>query len=887
MVENRRLEFKQGMSTPEKHPPRWATRLLSWYCKPELLEDLQGDLNEYFYRNLRKKGFARARLTYIIDVIKFFKPYIIRKPQFINILIHWIMIGSYIKTSGRSIVRHKLFSAINIVGLAVSMSVGLLLISLLADMFSYDKFHTHHGRIYRVLSQYQYSGQENLMATTSLNAATAISERSNGVEAVAILRRNFAGDVTFSEKTLPLSGFWANEEFFQVFTFPLLKGDPATALKEPFSVILTETSAKKLFDEGDALGKTVILNNDKAYTVTAIMKDVPKFSHMRFDMLGSLKTRDITEKNNDSEWEWTNIWHAWTYVLLHKDADINSFQDNLDRLSDKENPVSTGARIKFSLQPLDDIMMGENLGNQIGRTLGSTLIWVFSGLAFVVLLSACFNYTNLSIARSLRRAREVGIRKVVGAAKSHVASQFVTEAVIISLLSLVAAFGIFMMLRPHFIDLHADLRELLVLDLTPALVFTFILFAIILGLITGLFPALFFARINALQVLKDATSVRVFQRVTLRKVLIVFQYCLCIMLISGTVIIYKQYRHFVGFDLGFSTDNILNIRLQKNKSDLFIKKLNELPEVQGISQTGMIAGVETYWSVSVKNPKNPEDSATVLGNVVDEHYIPLLEHQLLAGRNFTPHAEDAIESEVIVNQQLLKRFQIADQNPSDAIGEVLTVEGKDLKIAGVIRDFQYGKVSNVMQQEVMLRYSAKDQNHLHVKVLPGDRHAVYEKIETIWKEIDNSHPFHALFYDDEIKETFSGMSASMKLTGFVSMLAICIASMGLLGMVVFTTETRIREISIRKVLGAGEGTLVFVLGKGFLVLLVIAITIALPITYLFFDQVMLPNLANHAPLSLGDGLFGTLTVVAIALVVIGTQTLKVARTNPADVLKTE
>jgi putative ABC transport system permease protein len=417
-------------------PPAWATRLLSWYCKPELLEDLQGDLNEYFERNIKTEGIKKAKLIYILDVLKFFRLYTVRKPEIINLLINFIMIGSYIKTSGRSIVRNKLFSAINIVGLAISMSVGLLLISVLLDSYSYDKFHEHHSRIYRVTSHYQYleNKHRNFMATTSLRAAKAIKETFTVPEEVAILQRGFSGDITFGEKTVPLNGLWANESMFSVFTFPLIQGNQATALKEPYSVVLTEKAARKIFGGEDAIGKSIILNKDKdkAYTITGIMKDVPTFSHMKFEMLASLSTRDVTEKDNKDELAWDNIWNTYAYLKMPEQHDLALFQTNLDNLSAKEDPSVKNTHIKLKLQPMGAIMMGDSLGNQIGPTMGSTLLWVLTGLAFVVILSACFNYTNLSVARSLRRSREIGIRKVIGALRGHVIGQFVVEAIIIS-----------------------------------------------------------------------------------------------------------------------------------------------------------------------------------------------------------------------------------------------------------------------------------------------------------------------------------------------------------------------------------------------------------------------------------------------------------------------
>jgi putative ABC transport system permease protein len=879
------------MNDPEQiSPPKWADRLLRWYCRPNLLEDLQGDLNEYFDRNVKTKGARRARMIYIIDVFKFFRLYTVRKPEFVNLLINWIMIRSYIKTSGRSMVRNKLFTAINIVGLAISMSVGLLLIGLISDVLSYDKFHKKHSTIYRVISKYQYleNKDDNFMATTSVKAAKAIEETFSQPEGVAILKRDFGGDIKVGEKVIPLSGLWANESMFDVFSFELLKGNAATALKNPFSVILTEESAKKLFGDEEAMDKTIVLNNDKAYTVTGILKDVPVFSHIKFDMLGSFSTREVIEKDSKDEMKWDNIWSTWVYIVLPDGSDLKEFKASLDQLSVREDPSVKNTHIELALQPMDDIMLGEDLNNQIGTTLGSTVLWSFSGLTFVVILSACFNYTNLSIARSLKRTREVGIRKVIGALKSNVVAQFVVEAVIISLCSLVLAFVLFLILKPYFLNVQKDIKEVLVLDLSPQIIVYFIVFAIVIGIGAGLFPALFFSRINAIQVLKDISSVRMFKKLTLRKVLIVFQYTISIIFITSTIVIYKQYKHFIAFDLGFNTENVLNIKLQGNKAEILKKELFELPEVKEISQSIIVTSVGNYWGTTMKYPANPDDSAGVYYNTVDEKYLELHDHKLLAGRNFNPKADSAMETEVIVNEQVLKRFNIADQNPAKALGEVVRVDGKDLHIIGVLKDFHYGKADNrIDHNEVVFRYSSTDTNWLNVKIQSADLLSTYTKIESIWKRHDGVHPLEAKFYSDQLEQSFAGMKAMAEVAGFLAFLIICIASMGLLGMVVFTTETRLKEISIRKVLGASEIRLLYLLGKSFLFLLGISILIALPITILFFEQVAFPEINNHAPLSLFDMLIGVLAVLLLALMMIGSQTLKVARANPAEVLKNE
>lgn len=868
-------------------PPLWARNFLAWYCKPGLLEDLEGDLHEYFERNVKSKGPFRAKIIYILDVFKFFRSYTVRKPSFLDTLIHYIMLISYIKTSGRNIYRNKFFSAINIIGLAVSMSVGLLMIAMLQDVLSYDKFHEKHDRIYRVISRYEYNKRQDndYHATTSMRAAKLIKETISAPEDVAILHRGFAGDLIVGEKKIPLNGMMADQSFLNVFSFKLVQGNAQTALKAPFSVVLTESSAAKLFEKGNALGQTVKFNNDD-YTVTGVLEDVPKFSHLNFEMLGSLSTREITRKDDENEMKWDNMWSTYTYVLMPEKVNLNDFRKSLNVLSENEDPTVKLTHIQLDIEPMDGIVSGENRSNQLGPVIGKTVIIIFSILTFIVILSACFNYTNLSIARSFKRSKEVGIRKTIGALRSHVAAQFIVESIIISLISLTLGFAIFLLIKPHFISMEYSLQTLLVLDLSPRLILLFILFAIVVGIFAGVAPALFFSKLNAIQVLKNLSSKNSIKGISVRKALIVFQYTISIIFITGTAIMYKQYKHFLAYDLGFSTANIININLHDNKPELLQKELEKLPEVQQISKSMAIMSVGNYYGVNAKYHKAPQDSMMIFYNGIDQNFIPLHEIALVAGRNFTAKPDSAIESEVIVNKHVLKRFGISPENPLDAIGDVIRINGKDLEIIGVVDDFEYGRANNRTNKEVVLRYT-NDASYLNVKIQSEDWIATKAKIESIWKKIDPVHAVDAKFYDDQIEESFQGLQASIKLGGFIAFLVIAISSIGLLGMVVYTTETRIKEVSIRKVLGASEAGILFLLGKGFIILLLIATMIGLPITFLLFDQMLLPDLANHAPLGIFEFSIGLVSIMAIALLMIGSQTIKVAKTNPAEVLKAE
>ncbi len=871
---------------PDEMPPQWATRFLRWYCRPRLAEDLEGDLYEYFRRNITEKGLRRARWIYAVDVIKFIRPYTIRPIQPLTFLSHFMMLSSYFKSSKRNLVRNKLFSFINIAGLAVGMSVGLLVIAILDDLLSYDQLHAKKDRIYRIVTHHQGHGNPEMqLASTSVKAGRQIRERIPGVEDVTILRSGFGGDADISGKKIPLNGLWADNSFFRVFSFSLIAGDPQTALKEPYSLVITEKTANKLFGDDNALGRTVRFDS-LSYTVTGIARDVPHQSHLRFDVLVSFASADATlGKKQPDLYNWDNIWQNYVYLALPPAGTPDAVQPAIDQLCAEENKALHDLKLTVSLQPLREIAFSKGLNNNIGPTVDPLWLWGVGGLAFIVILSACFNYTNLSVARSLRRTREVSVRKVIGARRSHIMAQFMTESVIIALASLLISFGLYIFLRKEFLALAPEITELLTLTLSLRTILYFIGLAIVVGLAAGFLPALFFSGINALSAMKNRFGGKPAGQPGLRKVLIITQYTFSLIFISTTIVGYSQYKKLLNFNLGFTTDNIINLKLYGADPTALKKDLADLPEVKSISQSMMVTSLGSFFGFTVKYL--PGDSALVWENRVDEHYLPLHKHKLLAGTNFTAHPENGEESEVIVNQQVLKRFNIGGGDPRKAIGRFVTVGGKKLAIVGVMQDFHYGTLEQKIDP-VMFRYTRSNPGgFLNLKVATGDMAATLVKLDEVWKKYDKVHPLNARFYHEQIEAAYSRYALMVKVIGFIAILAICIASLGLFGMVVFTIETRLKEVSIRKVLGAGEAGLVYLLCKSFLVLLVLAAAIALPVTYLLFDKLVLPQFVYHQPIGLVELLSGSLLVMLFALLMIGSQTAKAARVNPTNVLKGE
>jgi ABC-type antimicrobial peptide transport system permease subunit len=805
------------------------------------------------------------------------------------------MIGSYIKTSGRNVMRNKLFSAINVVGLAISMSVGLLLIAFVLDLYSYDRFHKHGDRIYRITNAVSSNGVQNgKFGTTSIKTGKLIREKMTGIEEVAILRTDFSQDAKVGDNIVPIKGFWAEPSVFRIFTFPMLEGNPATALNDPYSIVLTETAAKKLFGNESALGKAIKFDT-LDYQVTGVMKDIPFFSHLNFEALVSFSTAEKINKDDRHFEAWESMYSNYVYLLLPENADRASIQSQLNAMAREENRAEERTKIQLELLPLYEIVVGEELHRPMGPAgphMPPVVVWILSGLASVVILSACFNYSNLSMARALRRFKEVGLRKAIGAGKRQIRQQFLAEAIIISLAALLLSFLIFLVLRPQLINIAPEMQRMVKLELTPSMIVAFVVFSIGVGAMAGFMPAIFFSKVSTINALRNVSSVKVFQHVVVRRALVVIQYTVTLIFITATAVGYVQYKNILAFDLGFKTEHILNINLEDNNPEAFVKELSEMPEVTGVSRSLIITSVGNAWGGYMKY-EDSHDSVLVLTNHVDENYLPLHEHKLLAGGNFKarPTTADAA-TEVIVNQQVLKRLNIGAGDPQKAIGEEIAfnsfrVHGRKMTIVGVMKDFHYGKVDNLIEPVAFMFWTPGDRAVINAKIQSTDLPGTLAKIESAWKKTDRVHPFQAKFYDEAIEEAYSEFSAMIKIMGFLSFLAISIASMGMFGMVVFTTETRLKEISIRKIMGATSASLIFLLSRDFLLFLGMSAFIALPATYFFFERIVLTNFPYHTPVQIAELFMGFLMVLLIAIIMIGSQTMKAAGSNPAEVLKNE
>ncbi|MFY0685523.1 MAG: ABC transporter permease [Cyclobacteriaceae bacterium] len=876
-----------------KRPPHWADRLLEALCRADRLEDVQGDLHEFFYRRV-DEGSKYAHLIYWIDVLNFSAKY-----AKVKLKIHmnfFLLLSSYWKTTIRNMGRNKLFSTINVFGLAVSMAVALLMTVFVVELLSFDRFHSKYDQIYRVYTTYENaSGEEMDLASTSAVIGDKLRDKHSSLDKVVTIRRNFDGDFEVGEKVINVSGLWASNEFLDVFDFKVIEGDPKSALINPNSLVLTKQTADKFFGEGESVVGNVLtmvsggggmsLNDSRSFTITAVVEDPPKNSHIKFDGLGSFVTFQEQVRQEEEGLstvdDWSSIWMFHTYLVMKEDADMKAFSEFLDDINQTENAEFEYRNYIHKLEPLSQVVPGKDYSNNIGPTVDRKVIYILLALTAVILLSACFNYTNLSIARSIRRTKEVGVRKVAGASTSQVAMQFLFEAIVLSALAFVVAFGVFYLLRAIALDvLNISLVNLAV---KPIYFIYFLFLILLIGTIAGLIPSMVLSRIKAIGALKSS-NLQLWSGMGLRKGLTVFQFTLSIGFIIVAFVAHKQYKYSLNYDLGFETENVLNVRTSAtDNSQLLLNAFEQVAGVKGAAESAMIISSGSVYTESMKY-EDPMDSIEVHLNYVDHNYIPLHEFELIAGRNFVSRPDSVESHEVIANEKVLSRFGIGE--PSEAIGKRIKLDRQNYTIVGVVKDFQHVKISDPIHEFVFI-HNTQENYWVHLKVQTSDIVSLMDRLEAVYREIDPIHPFQAEFFDERIERAYGEYSVMYKVIGFVAFLTISIAALGLLGMAVYTAENKIKEISIRKVLGASQQEIMISLSRGFFSLILIAGFVAIPLTYLLFEKVILVDYVNRIQLGVFELSSGLLITLSIAAFMIVWQTRRAANANPADTLRNE
>lgn len=795
------------------------------------------------------------------------------------------MLRNYFKIALRILSKNRIFSFINICGLALSMSVCLLLIALIADQRSYDQFHTNKDRIYRVISD-RTGGNPSSFATTPARLADTLKEDGPGVEAVLQLY-NFSGNATYDQTMLPLRGAAASANFFDVFDFRLLEGSRQTVLSEPYSIVLTEDTAVAFFGAEDPLGKVLSFEQFGDFVVTGITENPPYNSHLTYDMLLSYSTLALLEGDGkmprfSERWDFTD--EHFTYVLLEEGADAKALLPYLDLVSQVNYANPAEYALHFRLQPLTGITLDELLENQIKFAMPAFFVYFLILLALLVMISAGFNYTNLSLARALSRAREVGIRKVAGASRRQLFSQFLGEAVLLSFLAFILALVLNeMFVLPGFQSLAVINQLGLEVRTSPSAYLFSFLFCVTVGIAAGTLPAVYLSAYEPARVLKGLVNLRL-SGLTLRRVMIVAQFVISLVFIISVITIFQQFRFMMNADYGFNQANIINVNLQGRNYQTAMAELGRHSSIQSISASSLVPGTGSNQATVAR--RSIEDQVSDVYQIsVDPNFIANLELTLIAGSNFPQSLGTTQERYVILNETAVRAYGYG--TPLEAIGQTLLVdrEGVPVEILGVVKDFHYRDMTSPIEPFV-LRYLPARFRFLNLRVQSNDMLETIAFITAAWNNIDPALPVNYAFFDQQIADNYAIFTDLLKIVGLISLLSIVIACLGLLGIAALSVEMRIKEIGIRKVLGTTDWALLALLSRGFLGLMGLAIIIAMPVAWIL-NNFVLQNFAYRIDSPVVGMIAGIMIMLGLGCITIVSQTVKGVVTPPTELLRYE
>ncbi len=823
------------------------------------------------------------------------------------------MFRNYFKIGLRNISRNKVSSIINIAGLAIGITCVIFILFYVQDELKYDRFFKSADRIYQVNIEGNMGGQEYLSGTTPPPAGAALVNTFPEIETYTRFF-NASDEVVRSEENKQVENYFTEKNvhgvdsnFLQVFNYRLLQGNEATCLLQPNSVVITEQIAKKYFGNSNAMGRVLLFDDDrKPFTVTAVMQNIPSQSSLQFDMLRPIASYPAVKRFSWS-WVWTqmatyiklrdNVPNDATAILnleskfpaMVKTQAANAFiriGQPLDELEKK------GGKYILRLQPLTAIHLhSAGIGSNLTTLSDIKYVYIFSVIAFFIIILACVNFMNLSTAQSAKRAKEVGIRKVLGSVKTQLIKQFFTEAFIYTVIAAIIALLLILVLVKPFNQLSGKDLSFNLLFSNNNLFYLLVL-VIITGLLAGSYPSFYLTSFKPVEVLKGKLLKTNLGNIFLRNGLVIFQFTISTGLIICTIIMFQQLQFTRNKNLGLNKDNMIviaNSNRLGSGEETFRQQVLNMPGIKSTSITTSVPTKYLFTDGYVPVPNNNEDIAkdiSLTSYIVDYDFVPALQLQLLTGRNFSKDFSDS--TSVIVNEETVK--QVGWKEP---LGQYLEYPGgnnQKFKVVGVVKDFNVQSLHNAIIPFALFHSSSKTydigSSYIMARIEPGETNNVISKLETKWKSFAPATPFDYSFLDEEFNALYKSDKRVGSVFGLFTMLSIFVACLGLFGLATYTAERRTKEIGIRKVLGASVQGVVRLLSKDFLKLVFIAALIAFPLAWWAMNK-WLEDFVYRININWQVFVAAGIAVLLIALITVSFKAIKAAIANPVKSLRTE
>ncbi len=808
------------------------------------------------------------------------------------------MLRNYLLTAYRHLRRHPGYAFINVLGLAVGLACCLLIALYVQDELGYDTFLENSDRVYRLTSDLQQSGDAapHRAGTVGWPIGRVLEAEYPEVEDVVYLRGWPTFPVTHAGEQLFEEMLYADEGFFDLFSFPAVEGNLETALAEPFSLVLSQTLAHRLFGDAPALGQPLALADTLAFTVTGVV-EVPEQSHLQFDVLASFETLR-TFMGNYYEGQFTSGWlnlNVGNYVLLREGADAGAFAAKIRSLPMERGGSyleEWGSTYRLHLEPLADVFLHSNYSNAFGPQSDVTYVYLLSAIALFLLLIACINFVNLATARSMERAKEVGVRKVVGSSRAMLVRQFLSESLLTTLVALVLGLSLLSLALPLFNSLTEKTLAAEAL-LSPVMGGGLVALLLLVGLLGGLYPALVLSRFRPVEVMKGAFS-RSRRGVRLRQALVVFQFAISCALIVSTLVVLRQLHFMKSQDPGFDEEQVLVLdarrapgRALAQQYETLKQELAAHPAVLRTSATYAVPG-RNGWRGQISFPEGwTEGEALTLEYIpVDQDFTETLGLTMVAGRDLSHDFPVDLERSVMINEAAVAA--IGWGAPEEAIGKRLSSPGSaksDGVIVGVVQNYHHHGLQEEIQP-IMYGVNEGTFGLFALRLAADEAGAVLTHVAQTWERLFPGYPFDTYFLDEYFARQYEAEQRLSRIFGTFAGLAILIACLGLFGLAAFTTLQRTKEVGIRKVFGASVGSIVALLSKEFLGLVLVAFVVAAPVAY-FAMRGWLEDFAYRVDLGVGTFLLAGALALLVALLTISYQAVRAAFSNPVDSLRYE
>lgn len=878
------------------HPPKFFLRFFRWFCHPVLRDHIEGDLIELYREQLRTHGKRRADFKFAFDVLLLFRPGIIRPANYFSNINDIDMLANYLKVGIRNILKYKVYSSINGAGLALGIATTMLIVLYIGDELNYDRFLKDSDRIYRIGSSGRFEGSAFESAVSSPPIAAAVLHEIPEVEAATRFGWWRAqpmryDDKTFIEKQLLV----ADSNFFQFFSFQLVSGSPDNVLRGINKIVLTEATAQRYFGTEDPIGKILLRGEGRVPTeVTGIVKNPPANSHIQFEMILSSPSWSIMQID-----AWSNTF-LYTYIKTPADREVKK---KLDIISERnlgpelerimgvslEQFKARGNRFGFFLQPMLDIHLKSKLSSEITPPGNIQYIYIFGAVGIFMLLIACINFMNLSTARAATRAKEVGLRKTIGALRGKLVGQFLSESMIFSFTSTFAALSIVGVVLGPFNSFAGKNIGMDVL-LHPMVLLGILVFAVFIGLLAGTYPAFYLTKFRPIDVLKGKTGAGIRNR-GLRNSLVTFQFMISVVLIVGSLVINKQLGYMQGMGMGFDKENVIDISngwSLSGKADAFKSELALHPEFKGAS---FASALPPRIIDSNLFRKGGSDQDIVLHVItVDYDHLSTMGYTMREGRFFSREFPSD-SSAIILNGTAYKQLGFT-QLEGNTITNFNAAQPDEFNLIGVVNDFNFEDLKNSVEPMAIILNAGKNywmvrqsDNNVAVRISSGNSIKAIQKLETIWKKYSHL-PFEFTFLDQNIDAMFRAEIRLGRIMLVFTLTTIIIACLGLFGLAAYLGEQRSKEISIRKILGASVSEVVVLLLRDFVLPIAVAFIVAAPVGW-YLMRNWLDGFAYRTTIDLWMIVLSGLITVVIALLTVSFQSLKLATENPVNNLKSE